>query len=223
MSRHGAHRILILIACLALGTLGHASTSRAQEISAGIKGTVGLGLVGAELGLMVPAAVGLRDSWAYYAFPIAGAAGGGAAGFFLIDQANNVTLSVAAVTVGMAAVIPALIFTLSRASYDPAESHGGISKNPSSGSSSEDAAPTTDEVQGEPQASAHPSSAFRPSPSRPVPTGGLIAVRRTPDRSHTKVSLGVPSPVLTQSSSTLVPQQGGLQTEWHVPLLAGRF
>jgi hypothetical protein len=75
-------------------------------------------LVGAELGAVIPALVGVEATWAYIVFPVVGAAGGGLGGYFLLDKADHVELSVVALTAGMALVLPALIATLQLTSYD---------------------------------------------------------------------------------------------------------
>jgi len=84
------------------------------------KATVGLGLVGAELGFVLPAAAGLDQTWAFIVFPILGAGGGGAAGYFLIEKGTDSSeLSVAMLATGMALIIPSMILTLQWTAYDP--------------------------------------------------------------------------------------------------------
>ena len=76
------------------------------------KGTIGLGLVGAELGLIIPSAAGLNEVWSLTVFPIAGAAGGALAGYFALDKPGREKGSVATLVVGMAGVIPAILVTV---------------------------------------------------------------------------------------------------------------
>ena len=111
---------LCAVALVILGLSGSASLAQAQnsKVEANFKGAIGLGLVGAELGAVIPALVGVEATWAYIAFPVVGAAGGGIAGYFLLDKADNVGLSVVALTAGMALILPALIATLQLTSYD---------------------------------------------------------------------------------------------------------
>ena len=112
----------LAIAALSLGMAASLSPGRvhAQErIDADFKGAVGLGLVGAELGAVIPALAGLNDTWAYIVFPAVGAAGGAVAGYFAIDNAGHAEASVAVLTAGMALVIPALVVTLWATAYDP--------------------------------------------------------------------------------------------------------
>lgn len=106
------------ILCAALVT-GSASKSHAQSIPPDFKGIVGLGLIGAELGLVTPAIAGLRAPWAYAVFPAVGAIGGGLAGYFLLESPGHTNTSIAMLGVGMALVIPATLLTLQLTAYDP--------------------------------------------------------------------------------------------------------
>jgi hypothetical protein len=88
-------------------------TAEAQnDLSATPKGTIGLGLVGAELGLIIPSASGLNEIWALTVFPVVGAAGGALAGYFALDKPGREKGSVAALVVGLAGVIPAVLVTV---------------------------------------------------------------------------------------------------------------
>jgi hypothetical protein len=83
------------------------------------KGTIGLGLVGAELGLIIPAAVDFDEVWALTVFPLVGAAGGALAGYFALDEPGREKGSVAALVVGMAGIIPAVLLAVKAVRYDP--------------------------------------------------------------------------------------------------------
>ena len=88
------------------------------------KGTIGLALVGAELGLIIPSVSGLNEVWALTVFPIVGAAGGALAGYFALDKPADDSetqgarksrleaASVATLVVGLAGVIPAILVTV---------------------------------------------------------------------------------------------------------------
>jgi hypothetical protein len=95
-----------------------------EQIGGGIKGKIGLGLIGAELGFVIPALAGMEDTWAYIVFPIVGAAGGAVAGHFLIDQnfgPGEGEVPVAILAAGMALVVPTMVLTLALTAYDPGD------------------------------------------------------------------------------------------------------
>jgi hypothetical protein len=83
-----------------------------QQVEATPKGTIGLGLVGAELGLIIPSVAGLSDVWALTVFPVVGAAGGAVAGYFALDKPGREKGSVAVLVVGLAGVLPAVLVTV---------------------------------------------------------------------------------------------------------------
>jgi len=83
-----------------------------QEVRSTPKGTIGLGLVGAELGLIIPSASGLNEVWALTVFPVVGATGGALAGYFALDKPGREKGSVAALVVGLAGVLPAVLVTV---------------------------------------------------------------------------------------------------------------
>lgn len=95
--------------------------AHAQSVPPDYKGIVGLGLIGGELGMVIPALAGIDETWAYLVFPAVGAIGGGVAGHFLLEANGHTEISIAALGVGMALVIPATVLTLSLNSYDPAD------------------------------------------------------------------------------------------------------
>src|SRR5688500_519235 len=66
--------IVGLIACTAVlePTTAHAQTADAPPpdlVDPDLKGVIGLGLIGAEIGFIVPALAGLHDTWAFIVFP----------------------------------------------------------------------------------------------------------------------------------------------------------
>lgn len=111
----------IVLSTQAVASQAHAQVPAATQVDTMGKGTIGLGLVGAELGFVIPALAGMDDTWAYVVFPTVGAAGGALAGYFLIDQSGtHQEIGVATLAAGMALVIPAMVLTLSETAYDPA-------------------------------------------------------------------------------------------------------
>jgi F0F1-type ATP synthase assembly protein I len=96
------------------------TASSKQRVEADYKGMVGLGLIGAELGFVIPTVCGLNQTWSLIVFPILGAGGGAAAGYFLLEKGNgHPTAAVATLVAGMALVIPAAVITVMATSYSP--------------------------------------------------------------------------------------------------------
>lgn len=116
--------LIAAFAAIVLSTQTVSSTAHAQDAQVDTMGkaTIGLGLVGAELGFVIPAVLGARDTWEYVTFPTVGAVAGALTGYFLLDSpGTHQEISVAVLCTGMALVIPAMVWTLSETAYDPAE------------------------------------------------------------------------------------------------------
>jgi hypothetical protein len=96
-------------------------TFEGSEISSTPKGTIGMGLIGAELGLVVPALAGLKGWYWYVLFPAVGGVGGALAGWYVIDKPGREKAAVAMLATGMALLLPALLVTAWKTSYDPGE------------------------------------------------------------------------------------------------------
>lgn len=115
-NRHFAYAFVLASVMTLAAPLGvvHAQTDpgSSDPIRSTPKGTVGLGLVGAELGIIIPSAAGLTDVWALTVFPAVGAAGGALAGYFALDKPGREKGSVAALVVGLAGVVPAVLVTV---------------------------------------------------------------------------------------------------------------
>ena len=108
----GGFVLAVVLSLSASSRVAHAQPLPSDTIRATPKATIGLGLVGAELGLIIPAAAGLTDAWALTVFPVVGAAGGALAGYFALDKPGREKGSVAALVVGLAGVLPAILVTV---------------------------------------------------------------------------------------------------------------
>lgn len=97
------------------------------------KGIIGLGLIGAELGLIIPALAGVRDEWwPYLVFPLIGAVAGGIGGWAVEDATGprpmgtppsrgEPEVSVTLLAVGMVLIVPTIVGTLALTAYSPPE------------------------------------------------------------------------------------------------------
>lgn len=118
--RRGAFAMMLCLAMVAATRANAAHAQVANErstVDATPKGTIGLGLVGAELGFVIPALAGLHETWAFVTFPIIGAAGGAVGGYFGIDNRGKSKGAVAALVVGASLILPAAVITLAATSY----------------------------------------------------------------------------------------------------------
>jgi len=125
------HVWAVIVSFALLSSLAMAAPAAAQdsgveqtksEVKADFKGTIGLGLIGTELGFVIPALAGAKGVWPYIVFPVVGAAGGAVGGYFLLEKGDgHPELAVATLTIGMALVIPALVATIAATAYRPPE------------------------------------------------------------------------------------------------------
>ncbi len=99
----------------------HASAQTPVQQRSGHKGLFGLGIVGAELGLVIPAAAGLDQWWALVVFPVVGAAGGAIAGHYALDNNNQAAASTGILAISIALVIPSVVLTVALRAYDPGD------------------------------------------------------------------------------------------------------
>lgn len=130
-----------LATALLCGVEGLAPSSAAAQCTPGAncffvtpdgKGMVGLGLVGAELGLIIPAIAGVRDEWwPYLVFPLIGAAGGIVGGWAVEQNTrNDAEIDVALMIVGMALIVPTIVGTLALTAYQPPEDSHDAEEGP---------------------------------------------------------------------------------------------
>lgn len=94
------------------------------------KGIVGLGLIGAELGFVIPAlvqeAAGTNEWWPYLVFPVVGAAAGVVGGYFMEQETQaSPEIDVAFLVAGLALVVPTVVATLALTAYDPGQGAEG--------------------------------------------------------------------------------------------------
>jgi hypothetical protein len=112
----------IVAAGAALAILAQATPSHAEDVSPTGKGVVGGGLLGAEVVMLVEAAVGLKSGWAYLIGGVVGA-GGGAVGGLQIQKDADPKVSLYMLAGGMALVIPTTVAVLQATSYKAPEEY----------------------------------------------------------------------------------------------------
>lgn len=207
--------LVALMVTVATPEVAHAQDPEpGQQIDASPKGLIGLGLVGAELGLVIPAAAGLDDTWALILFPVIGAAGGAVAGHFLIDNKDNARAAVAMLTVGMALIVPALVLTLAVTAYDPEDDADDDDDDGGGGDEAAEEAPAAEPAEPD----AEEQAAIRRQ--RAVAAGsGLLRY------GSERLQLGVPGVgmQLAYSQDELARFGGDQRTEFHVSLFSGSF
>lgn len=196
-------------ALMIIGSSSFTQTAAAQTMPTQVesvpKGAIGLGLIGAELGLVLPVAFGLQETWSMIVFPIVGGAAGAIGGYFAFDEPNSAEAGVAMLAIGMALVVPATVLTLVFTSYDA------------------DDEPTSDEGDGFEEEfgdDADATETARNDAHERVSAGaGLVHV------GSRNVSLGVPGVSVRPSvTAEEALRYGGEQTaEVHLPVISGAF
>lgn len=192
------------IGVLAAGAILGWSAPASAEVSSTGKGTVGGALLGGEAVLMLQAAFGTQEAWAYAVGGVAGAAAGGVGGYF-IEQEASPRVNLGLLFGGMALIIPTVILCLDAAQDAPP-------------SLREEAPPTDAPTPDPPQPGQSPELASAPTRER-VPAGTFV------DLGAGDVSLAMPNVVVSAVHSPEEVQRYGVrqQTQVLVPLLGARF
>lgn len=128
----------LIFACAVALVSAHTAGAQAQaaekgdEIKGNVAGTVGLGLLGAEVGLILVPACKLQDHWwAWVLFPTVFAAGGAVAGALAFDPGSpGPAVTVSLLGAGIALAIPAIVGAVAlkdkRQARDQAQDSGGV-------------------------------------------------------------------------------------------------
>lgn len=187
-----------------------------EQIDATPKGTIGLGIMGAELGFAVPALAGLHDAWAFVVFPLIGAGGGAVAGYFLIDNKDNEKAAVGVLAASMALVIPTLVLTLAMTAYDP-EDEGVVRGDDDEGGDDEGA--EDEDVAEEPQEESAQQRRMRERVAAARAGAGLFRV------SERGLQLGMPGLEISGMYNERELWLNGSQqrTQFQVSLFTGSF
>ena len=175
----------------------------------GFKGLFGLGILGAELGLVIPAAAGLDQWWALVVFPAIGAAGGALGGYYGLDRNNQVEASTAILAISIALIVPTVVLTVALRSYDADDDD----VQSADGDSEDEAAPASPAAEAE-------ASARRRSESIARAGSGLLR------RSEYGLHLGMPGvAVSSRGVTTRDDLRLGVRpaTEVRISLFSGVF
>ena len=220
----------LLAAAITAGSLAATPSIASAQTCTGVsctpvrpdgKGMIGLGLLGGELGLFIPAlvqnAMRTNEWWPYLVFPLVGI-GAGIGGGYALEQAtggwgsrnaNQPEISIGIMIAAMVLIVPTVVGTLALASYSPPGE-----------SSSGDQDMTVDDTGGDSVEAVHdgsstspatPDSSMAPTPSSgttpaPSTSGGTSLLPTTPsdavaggpglvrfDGNGNRILLGVPT------------------------------
>lgn len=128
------------------------------QVSPTGKGALGGGIIGVEIGFMIPAIIvgagarELDEAWAYILFPVVFGALGAIGGYYGFEESNiGAEPAVALLAIGMALIVPTFVGVLALTAYTPGADTGG-----SGATGEEDAADegTSDAVDGTDEQSA---------------------------------------------------------------------
>ncbi|MDQ3035049.1 MAG: hypothetical protein M3Y87_21760 [Myxococcota bacterium] len=221
-----------------------------SQVTPDAKGMIGLGLIGLELGFVIPAlvqeAAGTNEWWPYLVFPAVGAIGGIVGGYFMEQETrNSPEIDVIFLAVGMALVVPTLVATLALTAYDPAQDAVSVGEEGGADPTFEDETTTEAvQVEGEFGDEPAPGEATTPAESTPAETappadeGGSTSIRRRVqgllaggpgilrfDGHRRQLLLGVPM-VHRRATFTAAETDAlnlGPQTDVHIPVVSATF
>ena len=233
--------------------LASPAAAQTNPVTATGKGVTGGMLLGAELGTMPQALLGVETWWAYAVGGGVGAVAGGVGGYFVETKVTSAQPSLYLLAGGMALIIPTVVLTLNATSYKPEAEEGEFSSEDALADSSE---PFTDSPadasSGDAPAPVAPPSAAPAAPESAPPAPVEAAppsespapqsrskrprARRRPELPMSLVSLdfgkrgvglrpGVPAIDVRPIYSVTEVAQFGVSagTEVQFPVLGGRF
>lgn len=114
---------ILLAAIVASGlaaTPAIAQPFEAGSEAQGVRGAIGLGLIGAELTMTIESAAGVTNPWLLSLIPLAVGGGCAAGGYFM--ELESVDAGVATLSIGMTLLVPSILLTLvlMTEEYEPA-------------------------------------------------------------------------------------------------------
>jgi hypothetical protein len=111
--------VLGTIALALAGVPAQAQPFEAGSEATGVRGAIGLGLIGVELTMTIEAAAGVTNPWLLSMIPLAVGGGAAAGGYFM--ELESVEAGVATLAIGMTLLVPSILLTLVLVSdeYEP--------------------------------------------------------------------------------------------------------
>lgn len=200
------------------------------------KGIIGLGLLGGEIGLIVPAiiqnAAHTNEWWPYLVFPLVGI-GAGIGGGYALEQAtqNQPEVDVGILIGAMVLIIPTIVGTLALASYTPpaesadADEDMAVDDTSSDGDSVEAVQDDGSSSSAAPDTSSSSSggTSMLPTTAHDAVAGGAGIVRFDTD-GH-RILLGVPvlGAIARYSAEELASLHVQQQYDVNVPVVSATF
>jgi len=196
--------------------------ARADEVQPNGKGTVGGGLLGAEVVTIVEALAGTRPGWAYAVGAIVGAGGGAVGGHFVDNGSTDGKVPTYMLAGGLALIIPAVVLMLNATRYQPEE--GATEDNPPGSPPAEPGAVGGSIVVGAPANAASPPAPAVPPPA-PAPPAPAPPPQSLLDLHKGTLRMGVPLPDVRPVFSLTEQRQYGMhaETEVRMPMLHMTF
>lgn len=223
--------------------LGTAASPCITPVRPDGKGMIGLGLIGGEIGLIIPAiiqnAARTNEWWPYLVFPLIGI-GAGIGGGYALEQAtpNQAEIDVGIMIGAMVLIIPTIVGTLALASYSPP----GESVDSDDDMTVDDTSHQGDSVEAVQDDGSPTTGTAPPPPSTPPPSSGTSSgtslIGTTPrdaiaggpgivrfDTDGSRILLGIPmvGAIARYTSEELATLHIQQQYDVNIPLVSASF
>jgi hypothetical protein len=219
-----------LVAAAVLGVVVVSAPERqaqADEVSPTAKGTVGGGLLGAEVVTITEALAGVKPGWAYAVGAVVGGGGGAVAGHFIENASTDGKVPMYMLAGGLGLIIPAVVLILNATRWQPEE---GVTEDNVPAAQPAEPGAVGGSVVGGPPNVPPPPTATPPAPPLPPPAAAPPAPTPPPqslfDVHGGSLRLGVPVPDVRPVFSLAEQRQYGLhaaETELRMPMLHMTF
>jgi hypothetical protein len=223
--------VFVAVAAALAVTIASASALAQSEnpnqistVSDGVKGAVGLGLLGADVTLIIEGACRVRNPWLLSVIPIVVAGGGAAGGYYAGRESTGG--AVAMLISGLALIIPAAILVAhGRAYHSQRDDEGFVDRteegepmSDDEGSAASENGTETEVVGPEESGDTETEPQSEPAPT-PAPTPAPEQGGQAPESGQVS-SLGAPAPSAAPSSMRLI---GHLQVRGVLAIVAEQW